>query len=155
MARLIIPLLALLGLAAGGAAGVALKPAPLPPEEGEAPLPTRAITTLPSAFLEMENHFVVPLLGPERMRGMMVLTLGIEVTESELGALRAMEPRLRDAFLRVMFDHANAGGFDGRFTAANQMDSLRLALRETAQSLQPGVREVLIVDVIRQDSFAP
>ncbi len=155
MARFIVPLLALLGLAAGGAAGVALKPAPPPPVEEEEPAPSRANPDLPSAFHEMEKHFVVPILGPERTRGMMLLSLGLEVTESELAAVRALEPRLRDAFLRVMFEHANAGGFDGRFTATRQMDSLRMALRETAQSMQPGVREVLIVDVVRQDSSIP
>ncbi|MGY6410062.1 MAG: flagellar basal body-associated FliL family protein [Alkalilacustris sp.] len=151
MGRLIVPLLALLGLVAGAAAGIALKPAPPPSEDAEEAPPVRAIPGLPSTFHAMDNHFIVPLLGPDRTRGLMVLSLSLEVVESELAAVRALEPRLRDAFLRVMFDHANAGGFDGHFTASGQVDALRKALREAAQSLQPGVREVLIVDILRQE----
>ena len=63
------------------------------------------------------------------------------------------EPKLRDAFLRVMFDHANAGGFDGAFTNSNQMDVLRRALREVAQkTIGPTASDVLILDIVRQDA---
>lgn len=152
MGRLIIPLLALVGLVAGGAAGLALKPAPVPPDDGESAAPPRDRPATPAEFYEMDSHFVVPLIGQDRIRGLMVLSLGLEVGPGEVSGLRALEPRLRDAFLRVLFDHANAGGFDGRFTSASQMDLLRAALREAAQSMMPGVRDVLIVEMIRQDT---
>ena len=150
MGRLLLFLIPALGLMAGAAAGIVLKPSAPPAEGAEDALPVRSAPG-PTAFHAMDNHFVVPLLGPNRTRGIMVLSLSLEVAETELAALRRLEPRLRDAFLRVMFDHANAGGFDGRFTVPGQMESLRAALRETAQSMQPGVHEVLIVDLVRQD----
>ena len=39
-----------------------------------------------------------------------------------------MKPRLRDSFLKVMFRHANSGGFDGSFTSGRKMDDLKSAL---------------------------
>ena len=65
-----------------------------------------------------------------------------------------MKPRLRDSFLKVMFRHANSGGFDGSFTAGRKMDDLKSALLER----RPGgawprrpVEEVLITEIARQD----
>jgi hypothetical protein len=52
-----------------------------------------------------------------------------------------------------MFAHANAGGFDGSFTEAAAMAPLREALREAAVNiLGPVLRDVLIVDITRQDA---
>ena len=44
-----------------------------------------------------------------------------------------MEPKLRDVFLQVLFDHANMGGFRGAFTRSDVLEPLRTALREAAQ----------------------
>ena len=152
MARFIIPILALVGLGAGAAAGVLLKPPAAAPMAGADSAAPVARPDTPSAFLDMASHFIVPLIGPQRTRGLMVLSLTIEVEEADLPRLRSVEPRLRDAFLRVFFDHANAGGFDGNFTSASQMDALRTALRETARAMVPAVRDVLIVDMVRQET---
>ena len=65
----------------------------------------------------------------------------------------AVEPRLRDAFLQVLFDHSNLGGFDGVFTSAANMRALRNALRTEAQRIiGPNVYDVLITDIVRQDT---
>ncbi len=60
---------------------------------------------------------------------------------------------MRDSFLQVLFDHANAGGFDGAFTEAGAMDQLRGALREVAQRDlgEELVKDVLILEIARQD----
>ena len=64
----------------------------------------------------------------------------------------AREPKLRDAFLQVLFDHANMGGFRGTFTDSNNMDVLRNALNETARkSMGDLILDVLIMDIARQD----
>ena len=49
------------------------------------------------------------------------------------------EPKLRDSFLQVLFDHANLGGFEGAFTEAGTLGGLRKALREVAQKDGPAV----------------
>ena len=67
-------------------------------------------------------------------------------------AIYSKEPKLRDSFLQVLFDHANIGGFDGAFTNANNLAVLRGALREVAQKdMGDQVTDVLIVEIARQD----
>ena len=63
------------------------------------------------------------------------------------------EPKLRDGILQLLFDHANTGGFQGSFTDADNLVILRKGLTEVARSvLGSMVRNVLITDMIRQDS---
>ena len=160
MTRLLPLLIALIGLIGGLGAGLALKPAGGPvaaPEAAEAPdasvaAPPRA-SVEPGEFVAMSNHFVVPLVEAGRVRAMVVVSISLEVDAGSTAAVRAVEPRLRDAFLQVMFDHANAGGFGGAFTAASPMHNLRAALREAAgRVVGPVLRDVLIVDIMRQES---
>ena len=82
----------------------------------------------------------------------MVLSLSLETVPGLTETVFAHEPKLRDLFLQVMFDHANMGGFQGAFTQSSNLETLRRALREVAQAqLGPDVTNVLIVDIVRQD----
>ena len=88
----------------------------------------------------------------DRVRSLVVLSITLEVAAGTTAATYEREPRLRDEFLRVMFDHANMGGFDGAFTQADNLDLLRNALRQAADGALPhGTRDVLITDIARQD----
>ena len=63
-----------------------------------------------------------------------------------------VEPKLRDSFLQVMFNHANAGGFDGVFTEGEKMSDLRGSLFEAAREILGEVAtDILIFDIVRQD----
>jgi hypothetical protein len=67
-------------------------------------------------------------------------------------AIYAREPKLRDAFLQVLFDHANTGGFKGAFTDSGTMSTLRTALTEIAQkTIGNQINDVLVIDIVRQD----
>lgn len=165
MAKLIVPiLLALVGLLAGGGAGYFLKPAT---EKTEA---THGHETEPkdghdskeadekhddtgSDFVKLNNQFVVPVVEAGRVSALVVLSISLEVQSGGSAEVYQMEPKLRDALLRVLFDHANAGGFRGSFTDTANMAVLRVALREAAQRIMgPMISDVLIVDMMRQDS---
>ncbi len=113
------------------------------PEQGD--LSTRE-------YARMNNQFVVPIVINERVAALIVMSLSIEVEAGGKEEVFAHEPRLRDAFLQVMFDHANMGGFNGAFTATTNMRLLRDALREAAFDVMNGhITDVLIVDIVRQD----
>jgi hypothetical protein len=58
---------------------------------------------------------------------------------------------LRDAFLQVMFQHANVGGFEGNFLNNSGLGALRRNLLEAGIStVGPAVHDVLIVDMVKQ-----
>ena len=86
------------------------------------------------------------------MTALVVISLSLEMTSGGPELVFRREPKLRDSFLQVLFDHANSGGFEGNFTTGRKMDLLRGALRESAiKTLGNTVTNVLIADIVRQD----
>jgi hypothetical protein len=165
LGKLIPVLLAVMGLGAGVGAGVALRPAPEPVAMvspcGDIQDETKVAKAVPEDpakstdhdYVKMNNQFVVPVVDKGRVSALVVMALSLEVEVGQSETIYKREPKLRDAFLSVMFDHANAGGFDGAFTNSNNMDILRNALREVAKKiLGPIISDVLIIDVVRQDA---
>lgn len=103
-------------------------------------------------FARLSNQFVVPILDDGEVTSLVVMSLSIEVTAGGQDIVFEREPRIRDAFLRTLFDHANMGGFDGNFTQSNTMDLLRRGLKTAARNVVGSdVLDVLIVDIVRQD----
>ena len=167
MIRKLLPIVLLvLGVGAGAGAGLFLRPSPqehveINPCGGEMEESYKVAQPdkysedegeVVREYVKLNNQFVVPVVGGNRVKSLVVLSLSVEVTAGQREAVFAREPKLRDAFLQVMFDHANMGGFDGAFTQSNTMDVLRNALLETAHmALGDFVSDVLIVDIARQD----
>lgn len=122
MLRKVLPiLLALIGLGAGVAAGLVLRPAPdqspaadgsssedSQHSEGDAHKASEPQEGAPE-YVKMNNQFVVPVVKDGRVASMIVLSLSLEVAAGNTEAVYQREPKLRDAFLRVLFDHANVG----------------------------------------------
>ncbi len=164
MAKILPILLALLGLGAGVGAGYFLRdPAPSPDQDAPADCPAPAAAaepgmepqpdSSPKNYVKLANQFVVPLVSDRAVTALMVLSLSLEVAPAAAERVYEQEPRLRDAFLQVMFEHANAGGFTGNFTRIESLGPLRRALLEAAQNtLGPEVSDVLVTDILRQDS---
>lgn len=172
MSKLLPVLLLLVGIAGGVGAGLVLAPEPLAcPEAGGAeagalpegcPPPSDAVAEeeageeggeAPAEFVRMNDQFVIPVLRDGEARALVVLSLTLEVEPGRTGAIFEIEPRLRDALLGVLFDHANAGGFDGAYTAAGPMVRLRRALLEAAVRIGgDDIRDILVLDLLRQDT---
>lgn len=103
-------------------------------------------------FAKLANQFVVPVVADDRVIAMVVLSLSIEVAVGNKDVIFRTEPKLRDAFLQVLFDHANIGGFSGNFTTASNMRILREELNRAANSIVgTNAIDVLILDIVRQD----
>ena len=167
MMRLLIPvLLAVVGLGIGVGAGWFLRPAAhaaAPAAEGQgavavgapgAAQPEAGAATVTTAeYVKLTNQFVVPVLQGGKVAAMVILSLSLEVEAGGSEEIYSKEPKLRDAFLQVMFDHANAGGFTGSFTDGANLVLLRRALLEAGISaIGTALTDVLIVDIVRQDS---
>ncbi len=166
MGKILPIILALVGLGAGVGAGLAMRPAPEPvdpaqtaesPPAGEAtpsePAPSDPQAAAAPDYVKLNNQFVVPVIQDGSVAALVVLALSLELASGGPELVYQREPKLRDAFLQVLFDHANTGGFDGNFTSGRNMQLLRSALLEAAQKvLGTSVTDVLIVDVVRQDT---
>jgi hypothetical protein len=161
MRKLLPLLLAVIGLAMGVGGGLALRP-PVEPA-GEAPETEPAHEVSAPArepapgteydYVQINNQFVVPVVKQGSVAALVILSLSLEITKGSREAVYAREPKLRDGLLQVLFDHANAGGFDNDFIAPTRIAALRTALREQAASvLGPILRGVLIQDIVRQDN---
>lgn len=166
MKKLLPVVFLLLGLGAGIGAGVMLSPSdtkeiatqekaakpkekPSKAKDGKAEKNDK-----PSdyEYLKLTKQFVVPVVDSERIEALVTMSLSLEITPGMTEAFYAVEPKLRDGFLQVMFDHANMGGFDGAFTESDNLKVLRKALLETARrDLGDDVSQVLIMSVSRQD----
>jgi flagellar protein FliL len=182
MKKLLPILLALLGCAAGAGAGYALRPAtgasadaaaghaPAADDAehvGAAPEHGAEATAAPATehgeegehaenqpeYVKLNNQFVVPVVENGAVTAMVILSLSLEVAPGSTETVYAREPKLRDVFLQVLFDHANSGGFRGSFTDGANLVVLRQALLEIARrTLGHIVTDVLIVDIARQDN---
>ena len=166
LGKLVPVILALGGLGAGVGAGLALRPAPeVTVADGAhdaedtdshiaaAAEPKGEDPDAAHDYVKLNNQFVVPVVDDGRVISLVVLSLTLEVELGQTAAVFEREPKIRDAFLQVLFDHANTGGFQGSFTNNTRMTVLRNSLRETAQrTLGPTVSDVLIMDIIRQDT---
>ena len=152
MIRKILPLLlGVLGLCLGAGAGYVLRPAMTDHASASAP-PQETETATLKDYAKLANQFIVPVLVQGKVSALMVLSLSLEVQAGTTSDVDAAEPKLRDAFLQVLFDHANSGGFGGSYTDAANLVALRTALLEAAKSvLGDKVTDVLITDILRRD----
>ncbi len=167
MRKLLPIILALLGTGAGVGAGIFLMPEPAPEEmhaaedcvvpvdevKHENPDPETEGPAEGREYVKLNNQFVIPIVGPDRVSALVVASLSVEVVSGTTEVVYAREPKLRDVFLQVLFDHANIGGFEGTFTTGDRMDILRSALLDAAKTvLGSDVSDVLITEIARQDA---
>ncbi len=175
MRKLLPVILALLGTAAGVGAGIMLSQPSDTHEEaghdaageahadpvecvpvGKGAVPSGHASDLPPEgreYVKLNNQFVVPVAGPDRVEALVVAALSIEVASGNAELVYSREPKLRDVLLQVFFDHANIGGFDGAFTTGARMATLRRNLLDAARPvLGDAVSDILITEIARQDS---
>ncbi|QIE56975.1 flagellar basal body-associated protein FliL [Pikeienuella piscinae] len=155
-----------IGLGLGLAGGQMLRPAAEPETEpraeagaraGEADAPDAAAAPVSPAnasadYVKLDRQFVVPVITAERVDALIVISMAVEVAPGGSDAVFAQEPKLRDEFLRVLFIHAQSGGFSGAFTEPHVLDDLRAALTASARRLLGDTaRGVLLTNIVRQD----
>ncbi len=165
MKKLVPLVMLLIGTGAGVGAGLYLRPA----EVAEAPIQEKADTDatekktasessgdIPIAgkeYVKLSNQFVVPIVKKDRISSMIVMTLSVETSEGRGQDVYDVEPKIRDAFLEVLFDHATIGGFDGAFLDNDNLNVVRGELKKAAlKNFGPDlISDVLIFEIARQD----
>lgn len=126
-------------------------------ESGEDAIAVAEVMHAPDAagdweYVKLDKQFVVPVVDENGVASLMLLAISLEVKPGRVESVYAKEPRIRDSFLTVLFQHANSGGFDGRFTDDRQLKDVRANLRRAARVLFGAeINDVLLTDIIRQD----
>lgn len=163
MNKLIPFLFVILGAAVGIGAGITFSPEPEPePDcieetcEGakgkDASHDDKGTSSEAMEYVKLNNQFVVPVIADRLVQSLIVVSLSIEIEKRHSETVYAVEPKLRDQFLQVLFDFAHIGGFDGSFANSSNLDRLKRDLTLTAQEiLGAEANGVLITDIVRQD----
>lgn len=163
MKAILLPVIMLLiGVGSGVGAGLLLKPEPDPTdmvtdtkagEDADEPAAAAAEETEEREYAKLNNQLIIPVLEDGKVAALVVMSLNLEVTVGSRTAVFSAEPKLRDRFLQVMFDHANTGGFSGNFTRGTKMRALRNELLRAAKDvIDDRITDVLVIDIVRQDS---
>lgn len=165
MKKLLPLLMLLIGTGAGVGAGVFFRP---PPEVVEAPHEEtegkeekgedvaedeEGLPIDGKEYIKLTNQFVIPIVDEDRVSSMVVMTLSVETLIGQEQAVFDVEPKIRDVFLRVLFDHASIGGFKGAFLNNDNLDAVRRSLRDAARKNfgEDLISDVLIFEIARQD----
>lgn len=170
MGKLLPIVFAIIGLLGGAGAGYVLRPPPqeqakaeqvdCPPTDyasgGQDAEGNEAAGSYPveiqTTFIEFDNQFIVPVASDEAITSLVVLSLTLEVDSVAQELIYERMPKLRDAFLNVLFDHSSAGGFSTDFVNGRGLDAVRGLLKETAVGIVGvQVMDVLIVDLLKKD----
>ena len=154
MKKILPIILVLLGVAGGAAAGIFLKPAP----EGHSDVELAAEDTVSEeeaqvrSFVKIGRQTIVPVVEEGQTRALMLFELAVDVPATRVDEVHSMEPRLRDAFLRELFQMSYTGAFLTNFTEERIIEELRRNLTNAARTyLGHQHAEVLILDIMRQE----
>jgi hypothetical protein len=165
MKKLLPLILLLIGTGAGVGAGMFLRPEPVATEETATNEVPQEESKQPDAgdddglpidgkeYVKLSNQFVVPIVEKDRIASMVVMTLSVEAPVGRGEFIFSIEPKIRDVFLRTLFDHAAIGGFRGAFLNNENLDVVRTSLREAARHNFGNdlISDVLIFEIARQD----
>lgn len=156
MRLLIAIVLVVAGIAGGAALGALLRAPDTAPEPDPTPTakhpPTPGSPLDETAYVKLSRQLIVPVVREGRTIALMLFDVAVDVVPEKRDAAFAREPRLRDAFLRALFELSNTGAFDRDYIDERVLEELRRTLLDRARlHLGMAAREVLILDVLRQE----
>ena len=164
MKKILPIILLIIGITAGGAAGLVLKPAhnsvvkdeiskqPETADSGEPGLPEEGEVPSDRTYVKVGRQTIIPVLDGTETRALMLFELAVDVPASSANIVHEMEPRLKDAFLRELFQMSYTGAFLTNFTDDRVIEELRRNLTRAARKHVGDIaREVLILDMMRQE----
>lgn len=170
MQKIIALVIVLFGVGGGLALGVALRPGDAAPgpddaaaDAGSAAAAVERGGTESGAadegeagadrdYVKISRQIIIPVVKEGETQALMLFDLALDVPRSMTERTYAAEPRLRDAFLRELFEMSYTGAFSSTYTDERVIEELRGKLRAAARRvLGDAVAEVLILDIMRQE----
>ena len=152
MKKLFPILLIIIAIAGGGAAGFFLKPAPEVKEPDSKDEHVDESDVEERTYVKIGRQTIIPVVNEGETQALMLFELAVDVPAGLSANVHEMEPRLRDAFLRELFQMSYTGAFMTNFTDDRVIEELRKSLTRAAQEhIGSKESEVLILDVMRQE----
>jgi flagellar FliL protein len=103
-------------------------------------------------YVKVGRQLIVPLVEGGETRALMLFELALDVPQAMSDRAYSAGPRLRDAFMRELFEMSYTGAFSQTYTDERVIEELRGKLRAAARRLLGNqVADVLILDVVRQE----
>jgi len=104
------------------------------------------------SYLKFKRQFVVPILKGDEIEALVIMNLNFELGSDAPSNVYTYEPKLRDAIMRELLNLSDKGIFGEDFTTPQNYEILRSTLLEAGQQVvNEGIRDILILDIARQD----
>lgn len=105
-----------------------------------------------SNYYKFSRQFIVPVVNGDNLQSLVILDLNLEIEPGVAEQAYALEPKLRDSLMTELLALSNEGRFETRLTDPTNYAEIRARLLVAALKIMPdGVKEVLILDIARQD----
>lgn len=103
-------------------------------------------------YLKFKRQFVVPVMENGKIDALVIMNVNYVLDEQAPDNVYSFEPKLRDAIMREMLAMSNQDVFGENLTMAKNYELLRSTLLRAGQGvLTEGIRDVLILDIARQE----
>ncbi|MHA1530309.1 MAG: flagellar basal body-associated FliL family protein [Alphaproteobacteria bacterium] len=103
-------------------------------------------------YVKLGRQIIIPIVRGGKTEALILFDLALDVPRSMTVRTHAAKPRLRDAFLRELFEMSYTGAFSSTYTDERIIEEIRAKLRAAARRLLgDSVAEVLILDIMRQE----
>ena len=105
-----------------------------------------------SAYYKFSREFVVPIMRNNQVTSLVILHITLETDSSTSEKLFSEEPKLRDNIMTTLIRLSNDGRTLEQPTDVNNYETIRsMVLMNLKESISDGIRNVLIVDLAKQD----
>lgn len=103
-------------------------------------------------YFKFSREFVVPIMRESRVDSLVILNINLEVDANEIQRLFSMEPKIRDNIMTTLIELSNDGVTLDSIATLKNYESIRATVLLNLQTILPdGIRNVLIVDMAKQD----
>ncbi|MEO0450755.1 MAG: flagellar basal body-associated FliL family protein [Pseudomonadota bacterium] len=105
-----------------------------------------------SAYYKFSREFVVPIMRGGQVKSLVILHITLETDQGTADDLFSEEPKLRDNIMTTLIELSNDGRTLEELTNVSNYETMRsLVLMNLQSSISDEIKNVLIVDVAKQD----
>jgi hypothetical protein len=109
--------------------------------------------TKETRYLKFKRQFVIPVMKNQKVGGLVIMNFNLELNEDAGDQVFSQEPKLRDAYMRILLQMSSEGAFDGDLVSPATYEQLRYnLLTASSKIIDEGVEDLLILDIVKQDN---